>query len=145
MTRKIAQQTTHVYKIICTNEIFENSDLRQILIYNKQLSVYLSVTTGIFVKKGEIESNFLTTPTEEPKLKNSVNTILNQRVIEPFSMCNYKGIIKFTFFLKFKTVFLFSIFDKTSSGGAKERYSKKNTIDKTPEVEIAISFLSQKF
>ena len=104
MTRKIAQQTTHVYKIICTNEIFENSDLRQILIYNKQLSVYLSVTTGIFVKKGEIESNFLTTPTEEPKLKNSVNTTLNQRVIEPFSMCNYKGIFKFTFFLKFKTV-----------------------------------------
>ena len=44
-----------------------------------------------FVTKGEIESKFVSTPTEEHKLNRRVNTTLNQLVIqcEPFSRCTY--------------------------------------------------------
>ena len=44
-------------------------------------SINLSATNGTFVTKGEIESNFLTTLNDEPKLNHWVNTILKQIVI----------------------------------------------------------------
>ena len=52
-------------------------------------SIGLSSTNGTFVTKGEIESNFLATPTEEPNLNNWVNITLNLLVIqfEPSSRC----------------------------------------------------------
>ena len=70
-------------------EIFEKIDLKQVFIRKQLESMGLSATNGTFVKKGEIESNFLTTPTEEPKLNHWVNTTLNQLVIqfEPSNMC----------------------------------------------------------
>ena len=70
-------------------EIFENIDLKQVFIQKELESIGLSATNGTFVTKGEIESNFLTTPTEEPKLNHWVNTTLNQLVIqfEPSSRC----------------------------------------------------------
>ena len=61
----------------------------------------LSVTNWTFVTKYEFESNFVTTPTEEPKMNHWVNTKLNQLVIqfEPFLRCFYKVTLKFIFFL----------------------------------------------
>ena len=60
----------------------------------------LSATNGTFVTKGEIESNFLTTLTDEPKLNPWVKTIMNQIVIqfEPSWRCIYKVTFYFTFF-----------------------------------------------
>ena len=48
--------------------IFENIDMKASVIQKQLESIGLSATNGTFVTKGEIESNFLTTPTEEPKL-----------------------------------------------------------------------------
>ena len=45
-------------------------------------SISFSATNGTFVAKSDIESNFSTTPTEEPKLNHWVNTTLNQLVIQ---------------------------------------------------------------
>ena len=45
-------------------------------------SINLVATNGTFFTKGEVESNFLTTLTNKPKLNNWVNTILNQLVIQ---------------------------------------------------------------
>ena len=42
----------------------------------------LSATNGTFVTKGEIKSNFLIIPTEEPKLNHWINNTLNQLVIK---------------------------------------------------------------
>ena len=39
-------------------------------------------TKGTFVTTGEFETNFLGTPTEEPKLNHQVNTTLYQIVIQ---------------------------------------------------------------
>ena len=50
------------------NYIFENIDMKQVFIQQELESIGLSSTNGTFVTKGEIESNFLTTPTEEPRL-----------------------------------------------------------------------------
>ena len=62
--------------------IRQNSDWKNVLILKLLEIINLSATNGTFVKKGEIESNFLTTPTEEPKLNQWVNTTLNQLVIQ---------------------------------------------------------------
>ena len=45
-------------------------------------SINFVATDRTFVTKGEVESNFLTTLTNKPKLNNWVNTILNQLVIQ---------------------------------------------------------------
>ena len=50
-------------------------------LYTQVENIDLSVTNGTIVTKGEIESMFLTTATEEPKLNHWVNTPLNQLVI----------------------------------------------------------------
>ena len=49
----------------------------------------LSATNGHFVAKDEFERQFLTTPTEEPKLNHWVNNTLNKIVIQfkPSSRC----------------------------------------------------------
>ena len=43
-------------------------------------SIDLNAKNGTFATKFEFESNFLTTPTEQPKLNNWVNTQWNQLV-----------------------------------------------------------------
>ena len=67
----------------------ENNSLNQVIIQSELESINLSATNGTFVTKGEIESNFLTTLTDEPKLNHWVKTILNQLVIqfEPSKRC----------------------------------------------------------
>ena len=67
----------------------ENNSLNQVMIQSELESINLSATNGTFVTKGEIESNFLTTLTDEPKLNHKVKTILNQIVIqfEPSKRC----------------------------------------------------------
>ena len=67
--------------------MFENIDMKKVFIQKYLESIELSATNGTFVTKGEIESNFLTTPTEEPKLNHWVNTTLNQLVIQ-FELSN---------------------------------------------------------
>ena len=56
--------------------------MNQVIIQKKLESINLIATNGTFVTKGEIESNFLTTLTNEPKLNHWVKTILNQIVIK---------------------------------------------------------------
>ena len=87
---KIVEQSTH----ICIRGYvqvgsFESSDLRHIFMQKKLESVNFSVTNGTFVTKCEFESNFLTTPTDEPKFNHWVKTTLNQLMLqfEPFSRC----------------------------------------------------------
>ena len=62
--------------------ISENTNLNHVIIQRKLESINLSATNRTFVTKGEIESNFLTTLTDEPKLNHWVKTILNQIVIQ---------------------------------------------------------------
>ena len=84
------QNKAHIYiRQYVHIEIFENIDMKQVFIQKQLESIGLSATNGTFVTKGEIESNFLTTPTEEPKLNHWVNTTLNQLVIqfEPSNRC----------------------------------------------------------
>ena len=84
------QNKAHIYiRHYVYIEIFEHIDLKQVFIQKQLESVGLSATNGTFVTKGEIESNFLTTPTDEPKLNHWVNTTLNQLVIqfEPSNKC----------------------------------------------------------
>ena len=61
--------------------IFENSILKQVVIQKLLESIDLSATNWSFAKKSEIESNILTTPTEELKLNHRVNTTLNHLMI----------------------------------------------------------------
>ena len=84
------------------SEISENTDWKQVIIEKELESINLSATNGTFVTKGEIESNFLTTLTDEPKLNHWVNTIFNQLVIqfEPSSRCIKKVTFNVTFFSK---------------------------------------------
>ena len=77
--RIIEEQSMHINKTIC---IPENHDLKQVIIQNELESINLSATNVTFVTKGEIESNFLTTLSDKPKLNNWVNTILNLLVIQ---------------------------------------------------------------
>ena len=67
-------------------------------------SINFSATNGTLATKGEIESNFLTALTEEPKLNHWVNTILNQIVIqfEPSCLFKQKLISISPYFSKFK-------------------------------------------
>ena len=51
--------------------------MKQVFTQKQLESIGLSATNGTFVTKGEIESKFLTTPTEEPKINLWVNTKLN--------------------------------------------------------------------
>ena len=82
------QNKAHISKTIRTKWNFWNT---------RQLeSIHLSAINGTFVKKGEIKSNFLTTPTHEPKLNHWVNTILIQ--FKPWSRCILKVTFIFTFF-----------------------------------------------
>ena len=69
--------------------ISENTNLNQGIIQKELESINLSATNWTFVTKREIESNFLTTHTDEPKLNHWVKTILNQIVIkfEPPRRC----------------------------------------------------------
>ena len=98
-------------------EAYENIDMKQVSQLESQKvrkleSTGLSASNGTFVTKGEIESNFLTTPTEEPKLNHWVNTTLNQLVIQ----------FKFHILSQnLKKGLKSAIFDKTSSGGDKKR------------------------
>ena len=57
--------------------IYENTDLKQVIIQKEIESINFGATNGTFVTKGEIESNFLTTLTDRPKLNHWVNTISN--------------------------------------------------------------------
>ena len=67
---------------MCTNWIVKNFNLKQVFIHKFLESIDLSATNGTFVIKDEIESNFVTTPIEGPKLNHWVNTTLNQLVIQ---------------------------------------------------------------
>ena len=49
------------------SEISENTNLNQVIIQMELESINLSATNRTFVTKGEIESNFLFTHTDEPK------------------------------------------------------------------------------
>ena len=62
--------------------ISENTKWKQVIIEKWLESTNLSAINGTFVTKGEIESNFLTTLTKEPKLNHWINTTLNQLVIQ---------------------------------------------------------------
>ena len=79
---KMEEQSKHINKTICTKRISENNDLKQVVIQNELENINLSATNGTFVTKGEIESKFLPTLTDKPKLNHWVNTILNQLVIQ---------------------------------------------------------------
>ena len=46
----------------------ENNSLNQVIMQSELESINLSATNRTFVTKGEIESNFLTTLIDEPKL-----------------------------------------------------------------------------
>ena len=83
-------------------EMSENTNFNQVIIQKELESVNLSVTNDTFVTKGEIERNFVTTLTDEPKLNHWVSTILNQIVIqfEPSNRCIKKVTFNFTIFLK---------------------------------------------
>ena len=50
------------------SEISENTNLNQVIIQRELESIKLSDTNGTFLTKGEIESTFLTTLTDKPKL-----------------------------------------------------------------------------
>ena len=69
--------------------ISENHNFNQVTIQRMLESINLSATNGTFITKGEIESKFLTTLTDEPKLNHWVKTISNQIVIqfEPSRRC----------------------------------------------------------
>ena len=84
------QNKAHVYiKQYLPSEISENTNLNQVIMQRELESINLSPTNGTYVTKGEIESNFLTTLTDESKLNHWVKTILNQIVIQfkPSSRC----------------------------------------------------------
>ena len=70
-------------------EIFENIYLKQVFILKELESINLSATNGTFATQDEIESNYWTAPTEEPKLSYWVNTTFTQLVIqfEPPNRC----------------------------------------------------------
>ena len=79
----MAEQSKHINKTIYVQSgISENTNLYQVIIQRELESINLSATNGNFVTKGEIESNFLTTLTDEPKLNHWVKTMLNQIVIQ---------------------------------------------------------------
>ena len=69
--------------------ISENHNFNQVTIQRMLESINLSATNGTFITKGEIESKFLTTLTDGPKLNHWVKTISNQIVIqfEPSRRC----------------------------------------------------------
>ena len=85
------QNRAHVWKKkqYLLSVISENTNLNPVIIQRELESINLSATNGTFVTKGEIESNFLTTLSDEPKLNHRVKTILNQIVIqfEPSRSC----------------------------------------------------------
>ena len=86
------QNKTYIWiKKIITKWNFwrKKTNLNQDIIQREFESIHLSATNGTFVTKGEIESNFLTTLSDEPKLNHWVKTILNQIVIqfEPSRWC----------------------------------------------------------
>ena len=73
-------------------------------LYTKVVKVIdLSATNWTFVTKYEFESNFITTPTEEPKLNHWVYTQWNQLVVQfkPSNRCFKKVTFKFILFLTF--------------------------------------------
>ena len=63
---------------------FLNSDLKQLFIQKVIESIDLSATMENFVTKGEVKSNFLTTPTKETKIK-SFNQLVFK--LEPSRWC----------------------------------------------------------
>ena len=67
-----------MYKV----EFLKNINFNLVIIQRELESINLSATNGTFVTKGEIESNFLTTLNDEPKLNHWVKTILKQIVIQ---------------------------------------------------------------
>ena len=87
--RKIAEQSTRIDKKYLQSGISENTNLNQDINQRELESINLSATNGTFVTKGEIESNFLTTLNDKPKLNHWVKTILKQIVIqfEPSRRC----------------------------------------------------------
>ena len=66
--------------------------IKRSFIQQQSESIDLIATNRTLVIQSEFKSYFLTTPTEEPKLKHWVNTTLNQLVIqfEPVTKCNKK-------------------------------------------------------
>ena len=81
VTRKMAEQSTHMYKTIWTNWNFWNSDWKQFFCIQNYLErIDWSATNGTFVTQDEIESKYWTTPTKDPKLCHWVDNTLNQLV-----------------------------------------------------------------
>ena len=80
--RKWQRKHTYKYKQYLQSGISENTILKQVIIQRELESINLNTTNGTFVTKGEIESNFLPTLTDEPKLNHWVNTMFNQLVIQ---------------------------------------------------------------
>ena len=131
--RKKAEQSTYIYKKqkqkqCVQSGISENTHLNQVMRQKELESINLSATNWTFLTKGEIESNFLTILTDEPKLNHWVKTIMNQLGIQfetPWR-CILKVTFYFAFFLKiFKKWLKSATFYKTSSGGDKRRYNQK--------------------
>ena len=75
--------------------------MEQVFIQKYLEIIDLSATNWTFVTKYEFENNFLTPPTEDPKLNHCVNIQLNQLVIqfEPFNRCLEKVTYKLIFLL----------------------------------------------
>ena len=60
----------------------DNSDLKQNSMLTVLESIDLSTSNWNVVTKGEFESNFGTTPAEEPKINHWLNTTLKQLVFQ---------------------------------------------------------------
>ena len=68
----MAEQSTCLIKQYLQSGISENTSLNQVIIQRELESINISATNGTFVTKGAIESNFLITLTDKPKLNHWV-------------------------------------------------------------------------
>ena len=108
--------------------MFENGDLKQ----NMLESFKLSPTNGTFITKVEYKSNFLTTPSEEPKLNHWVNITLNQPLIqfELSNRCIKKKYVQIhllshNLIVGNEICYFYNNKKKKSSEGAKKRFTQK--------------------
>ena len=80
----MAEQNRNIYKTMKTIKIFWKLLYEASFFIQNVVRRYdLRATNGTFITKGECESNFLGTPTEEPKLNHWVKNSNFQ--IHPFS------------------------------------------------------------
>ena len=84
MSQEKWQNKAHMYKGQNVKiGIFEAVIWSKFFFYTKVVRKYrFKCHKWYFITKGEIESNFLTTPSEDLKLNHSVNTTLNQLAIQ---------------------------------------------------------------